>query len=455
METRAETLFLTKLIREGDSGSVMQLIKEGFNPELFASPFKEAIDYILKYRHKYKQLPTEEELVREFQSVSSELFFAQKTPKAAIGAIYDEIIKNSIRVDIIKYSEDLSEEFNKGTGIPLVEYVAKASRDLSSKYAKSRGRVSSLADIVPLLREDYEKVISGQADGVPIPFHFIQEDMHGWQPAQITTVLAKTGVGKTWFLMLCAAAAAAGDPHLFHRPEDVPAFTAERKSRLASRAVIVSCEMPAIDIARRIASLITGTSFNRLRAGKLSHEEHELYVRRLDNLIYSDKDKTVLGIGHNIRIVGPEVASSPEQILAQADDFDANIVLIDGFYYMGGQGEKRWEKVEGNMQQMRIHTLMSNRHYILASQFRRDSRALQTSTTDDAAFSVSIAQDSNNMIGLYQPKALKQSKQLDMSMLKQRDGSIGIPYRYRWDLYDMYFEQIGPVMENDGAQSTY
>lgn len=455
MDTRVESLFLTKLIREGDAATVTQLLKNGFSSDSFPEPYKDVVDYVLQYRQRYKQLPSEEEIARDFERVDRSVFFCDTVPKAAIGAIYDEIIKQRIRIDVVGFSEELAEKFKKIDGIPLIEYLGETTRELSIRYAKHRNQSYSLSDLVVPLKEDYENIIAGRSSGIPIPFNFIQQDMLGWQPAQMTCFLAKTGVGKTWVLILCAAAAAAGNPYLFQLPEGCAPLSQERIRELTSKTLIVSCEMPALDIARRACSVITRTSFNRLRAGKLSHEEKELYFRAIDKLARPETDGEGLCIGNNVRIVGPDVASTPDQVMAQAEDFEADLVLIDGFYYMNGKGDKRWEKVEGNMQQMRLHTLISNRHYILASQFRRDAKALQSSSTDDAAFSVSIGQDTNNMFGIYQPRALKDSRQLDFSSLKQRDGSISMPYRYRWDLYEMIFEEIGPVTENDGSQGGY
>lgn len=453
MVARAESLFITKLIREGNAADVTQLIKHGFNSTMFPEPYNDIIAYILQYRQRYKQLPTEEEIVRDFERLDRDQILCDEVPKAALGAIYDEIIKSNIRLDVVKFSEELSEKFSKLGGMPLVEYIRDASLELATRYARGRNQAYSLTDLIVPLKEDYENIITGRSAGIPIPFNFIQADMLGWQPAQITCFIAKTGVGKTWALILCAAAAACGNPYLFQLPDGCLPLIESRMRELSTKVLVVSCEMPALDIARRLASVLTRTSFNRLRAGKLSHEEKELYFRDLDKFIETDSDGFC--IGNNIRIVGPEVASTPDQIMAQAEDFGASLVLIDGFYYMSGKGDKRWEKVEGNMQQMRLHTLISNRHYILASQLRRDAKSLSSSTTDDAAFSVSITQDSNNIFGIYQPKALKDARQLDMASLKQRDGSISMPYRYQWDLYDMIFKEIGPVTENDGAQGGY
>lgn len=451
---RPENLFLTKLINEDCSEAFNTLLKTGFSTTLFSKPYSDIVDYVVAYKQKFKQLPTKEEVVTRFAQLGEEIIFSPQIPKAALGAIYEEIVNQAVRTDVITYSEDLAKEFEAKSGLGLIEAISFKHRELSLKYAQARGKANSFADMVPALLEDYEKVVTGESDGIPIPFLFLQEAYHGWQPAQITSILAKTGIGKTWALMLNAIAAAEGDPFFFFRPPDIPATTPEKKKAQAKKVLVVSCEMPVLDIARRMAASYTKTSFNRLKAGKLSHEEKELYFRRMREMIGQGSDSTRASVGDNIRIVGPEMAGTPEQILAQAEDFGADLVEIDGFYYMNGPGMKRWEKVEANMQQMRLHTLISNKHYILASQFKRDARTIQGSSTDDAAFSVSIVQDSNNVIGLYQPRALLKAKQIDICELKARDGVPGVPYRYKWDLYDMIFEQIGQVQDS-GEEDGY
>ena len=78
--------------------------------------------------------------------------------------------------------------------------------------------------------------------------------------------------------------------------------------------------------------------------------------------------------------------------------------MIDGFYLMPGPGEKRWEKVEANMQRLRLHSLESGRHYMLATQFRREAKTLNSTDIDSLSFSASIGHDSNNVFGLVQTK---------------------------------------------------
>jgi len=437
---RPEAIFITKLLA-GTKQDLVDTMKFGFDAALFPDPYKDVIDFILEYQNKYGDIPDKKTVEERFSVLGAEILFTDAVPKAPLRATYDNVVKQSAKADIVKFSEELYTKYEQLDGLQLIDLVVKETGKLTNRFLKSRGRVSSLTELVPDLKANYEEIISGNAVGIPIPFLFLQEMLLGWQPAELTTVVARTGVGKTWFLMMSIIAAAVGDPYFFYRPPDISPLSEERKRKLATRVLVVSCEMPSLDIARRLMSVYAQTSFNRLRSAKLSHEEKELYFRKMS-------DEAAVLMGNNIRIVGPEIASTPEQILAQAQDFDAALIVIDGFYYMQGPGEQRWEKVQANMQQMRLHSLMSGKHYLLASQFKRDAKTIQSSSTDDLGFSVSIGQDSNNVIGLYQPNALAKAKQLDMKSLKFRDGVPNQPYRFSWDFYNMVFDQIGQVAED-------
>ena len=453
MSERVEPLFFTKLV-VADGPEINQLFKHGFSSDIFSEPYKEVADFIIEYRGKYKQVPDHKTVIQRFENLPKEVLFSSKIPKAPLQSLYDAVVSRSVRVDILQFSEELAKEYaSPKDGRQLLDFIDLTMRKMHSKFTASRGRVATLSEMGQHLKDDLDKVIAGEASGIPIPFYFLYEELLGWQPAQITGVLAKTGVGKTWFVLLSAIAAASGDPFIVYRPQDVVPLTDARKRDLQTKVLVVSCEMPILDIARRLASLYTRVSFNRIRSGKISPEEKLAYSKGIDLLSVPNESGIV--VGDNIRIVGPDTAGTPEQIMAQADDFDAKMVIIDGFYYMQGPGEKRWERVEANMQQMRLHTLLTDRHYMLATQFKQGSKNLHTSSTDDIAFSASIGQDSNNIIGLFQPPVLRKSKQIDINSLKVRDGTPGNPYRFNWDLHEMKFDQIGRTEDLEADDGDY
>lgn len=447
---RIEPLFFTKLVTS-EASEVNQLFKQGFSSSVFTEPYKDVVDFIIDFRGKYKQIPDHKAILQRFENLPKDILFSSKIPKSPLLSLYDDVTSRAIRVDIQQFSNELAKEYDKAPdGKPLLKYMDEAMRALHAKYTRTNGRVATLTEMVPLLKEDLDKVLAGEASGIPIPFYFLHEELLGWQPAQITSVLAKTGVGKTWFVLLSAIAAASGDPFIVYRPQDVIPLTDARKRELQAKVLIVSCEMPLIDISRRLASVYSKVSFNRLRSGKISKEERDAYTMGIDTLTVPDPAGIV--VGDNIRIIGPDTAGTPEQIRAQADDFGASLVIVDGFYYMQGPGEKRWERVEANMQQMRLHTLLTDRHYMLATQFKQGSKNIHTSSTDDIAFSMSIGQDSNNVIGLFQPPALRKAKQIDITSMKVRDGTPGNPYRFNWDLHEMRFDQIGRTEDLEASE---
>lgn len=445
--------FLSKLISV-DRAEVLKLLQRGISAEIFADPYDRMLKFCLEYNTRYGAMPPYILLFETFGETATAI--STDAPTEPLLALYDRVLNESVRAELVNLSIAMSEKFNDPTndGSVLLKFFGEGLQKINAISTKSAGIVREFSKLAEELKKDYESTVNGATNGIPIPFSFIQEEMNGWQPSEITTVAAKTSVGKTWFLLMCAAAAAYGDPYLFFRHADKIPYTEQQKKAARARVLIVSFEMPVISIARRLAALMTKTSYKRLRAGRLTPAEKDSYYEALNSFSMPEDG---VAIGDLIRIVGPNTCSTPDQIHAQAEDFEADLVCVDGFYYMNGPGEKRWEKVESNMREMRLHTLMTTRHYILASQLTRDANSLRTSTSDSLSFSSSIGHDSNNLLFLVQPEQQRSAKQVDIKFGKFRDGCADNPFRYEWDFDLMSFAELGEAvpMEASVSQSSY
>jgi hypothetical protein len=445
-----EKLLFTKLLAQDDPSEYDGLIEKGLSEEIISTPYKPVFTLIHDYRNSYGTLPELSDVIRRIPDITGLL--TKEKPKASLLALYDEHINQRLRSDAYSHLAEIADDWNsQASGMDILEKITSAGQALHSKFARTRNEVFSMEEMGSLLRSDYDRLQEDISPGIPIPFAFLQEEMRGWSPAEITTIVSKTGVGKTWFLLLCADAAAHGDPHRQHRYEDTPAFTDLMRSEHSASVLIASLEMPAIALARRLAAIIAKISFPRVRSGKLSDAERIEYFKYLESLTEGDSKEAQ--IGKKIFIVGPGAATTPDQIAALAEKYGVDLVMIDGFYYMEGPGEKRWEKVEANMQTMRLQTLTSNRHYVLATQFRTEAKTLASSGTDSLAFSQSIGHDSNNIIALVQPGAMKAAHQLQMVLIKIRDGNPGQPYRFMWNVDTMDYKQLGMVAEAEFGSS--
>jgi replicative DNA helicase len=452
--TQAIVDFLSKLVC-ADTNEVAKLLQRGFSSEVFPAPYNKIVQYCLEYNTKYGAIPTLLTLTERFAGEAD--YLSTACSSSPLAALYDKILDDGIRNSLADMSEKLrAKHEDKATPAPeLLTFIGKECQEINSTYSKATGVIKDMSSLALELQSDYEATLAGRNNGIPIPFLFIQEEMNGWQKSELTSVAAKTGVGKTWFLTLAAACAAAGDPYIFHRPGDKAPYTAEQKKNAKARVLFVSLEMSVLSIAKRLGAVMTNTSYRRVKAAKLTPAEKTSYFDALQ-LISTDRDGSA-GAGHLIRIVGPNTCKTPDQIHAQAEDFGADLVCVDGFYCMEGTGDHRWEVVEGNMREMRLHTLMTTRHYILSTQLRREATSLKASTTDELSFSSSIAQDSNNVILLVQPEQLRPAKQVNIKFGKIRDGQADCPFRYSWDFDLMLYDEIGEerTSEQGSSQTSY
>jgi len=453
---RVEALFLTKILSDRNLAAFdHHVAKNGLNPGFFQEPMTEIIEWVVGYRAQYNELPTPDTAQRAWPELPT-ILAGTEIPEASISVLYDEVAKEAVRVDVLESLQDLHKQLTERTDpFDIKDAMSLYAHTLQARYSAHKTEIKDFREYAEDLEQDYNDRLAGVKLGIPCPFLFIQEQLGGWHPAQITSCVAPTGLGKTWFIVLNSAAGLLGDPYIFHRPPDIPAWTQEQKDAARARVLIVSLEMAPIDVARRQAAVLSSTSFNRLMKQKLSDVEKAAYFEALRSL---KADGPHARVGENLRIVGPNQATTPDQVAAQAEEFGADLVLIDGFYYMEGPGKERWQKVEGNMRQMRLHTLMSNRHYMLATQLRRNEGTLARSNADAVAFSQSISHDSNNLVFLVPPKdAGNNARVIDMKLGKVRDGAVDQPYRVQWDLYDMRFAQLGPVqdMASSGGQAAY
>lgn len=109
--------------------------------------------------------------------------------------------------------------------------------------------LTTLADSMKLVADDYAvaKATAGLR-GIPTGFEFLDEATDGLQNANLYTIVARTGIGKTWKLLRMAKAARdAGYSVLF-----------------------LSAEMGVLQVARRLFGLESRINPNFIRQGRLS-----------------------------------------------------------------------------------------------------------------------------------------------------------------------------------------
>ena len=92
-----EKLFFTKLLRDQSLTSYTKIKTHGFSDRFFPEIYAPVLGYIDDYTIKHDQIPSEDEVREKFPNMANVLF-AEETPKAALGAIYENLVRKLFEV---------------------------------------------------------------------------------------------------------------------------------------------------------------------------------------------------------------------------------------------------------------------------------------------------------------------------------------------------------------------
>lgn len=430
--------FMTRLMSGlPSSKEIDSLLRVGVKYLSFTESVATSLKWIMERYAESRSIPTVDHLQTQFPAFADTALALDKNspiPTSTLSRLHQNVVDAHYLESLQRHVEKVAVRFSEDVSVADLKMEVEAGyRKLTKITASISSTTKTLSESVDEVLKDFNDSKLGLNWGIPLPFPFLNETLRGLQPAQVMTVLAKPGVGKTWALLQCAATASTGNPWLFTPPERYGKILTKDdhlKFRAARRRVLfISMEMPILDISKRLIALLTKLKYPEIRAGSFGNPaDEQTFLNRLNKL------KEPKSIGENILMA---TAQTPDQVAALADEFNADLVIIDGFYLMGGAGEKRWERVQDNSEQIRMHSLTSLRPYILASQL--DNKE------DRASFSQSIAQDSSIIIKLNQNLQDKNLGQIKIENSKAREGASGLQYYYKWDIGSMTFSEEGQV----------
>lgn len=263
--------------------------------------------------------------------------------------------------------------------------------------------------------------------GIPSGFPTIDKFVGGWLPGQVAVVGARTGVGKTFFLVSAALnAAQAGAPVLFF-----------------------SLEMKQNEIMDRLVSANSTVRLSALKSGSISSEEIEKVSaakKEFDDLPITIDVTPNITIDY-IRAKAQQMASSPTGL---------GVVVVDYLQLItpsrraaGGNREREVAEISRGL---KLLSMQLNVPVLVAVQLNRPHKGDEDPipSKDDIRESNSIAQDASAIIILH--RDLKQNEGKDPTLFiidKNRNGASGKRFRCQTMLNYSKFVEISNA-EEDG-----
>lgn len=257
--------------------------------------------------------------------------------------------------------------------------------------------------------------------GIPTGIAHLDYMIKGLIKETLTTLIATTGVGKTWFLVLVGAYAQLN----------------------GYRVVCFITEMSADIMRDRFEAMLFGMmygdfNYSNFKSGTLSKEQEDLYFEFLEEDL-PKLEPLVL-----------ETATGVSSVVAVIEQEKPDLVLVDGAYLMEDeQGAKDdWLRVTHITRDLK--KVAKNWHVpiLINSQADQNTSKKTGPALGDIKYSQAIGQDSDNILALFRDEIMLNDNEMGVRVLKQREGVTGKAI-LSWDFNHMNFKGIYSESEGD------
>lgn len=290
--------------------------------------------------------------------------------KQGVWKIEDEIVESS-SVDITKNTDDRKQAYlerkkNKGmigisTGIPHLDYILKG-----------------------LIKET------------------------------LTTLIAGTGVGKTWFLVLLGAYAMLN----------------------GYKVVCFITEMSTDLMQDRFEAMLFGMmygdfNYNNFKSGNLDIETENTYFEFLEDDLPKLEPLII------------ETATGISSVVSVIEREKPDLVLVDGAYLMEDEQSAKddWLRVTHITRDLKKTAKNWHLPIVINTQADKNTSKKTGPELGSIMYTQSIGQDSDNVLALFRDEIMFNDKEMGIKVLKQREGVLG-KVIINWNFDKMDFKSI-------------
>ena len=242
----------------------------------------------------------------------------------------------------------------------------------------------------------------------------------GLQPKQLITLIARTGLGKTWTLVKVAA----------HAQLD------------GYRVLFLTTEMSEEQIEDRIEAMLIGMlyeefNYNKFKSGSLDLHQEQIYYEFLERKARFEP-----------LII--DTATGVSNVNAKIDQHKPDLVLVDSAYLMEDDrgSDQDWLRVAHITRDLKSLAKSKKIPIFINSQADANTSIKTGPELSNIGFSKAIGQDSDVVLALSQDEDMREAREMDIKVLKQREGILG-KVTLNWDFSTMNFDTVCSTIESD------
>jgi len=333
--------------------------------------------------------------------------------------IADKVRKRSLANALEKTLEQTIRSIDARDPDAALDNIIESAVELKSRTIG--GQVESYETSGESRVESYlaAKAVGGVV-GMPTMWPTINHNIQGWVDGCLHVIAGMTGVGKSWVSCLAADHAA---------------------NVLGKRVLLVTMEMNAARIARRIDAIRYKIPFGTLRDAEMDM----LTEARWKDEVLKVREETT----SDILIADKKIVRTVHDVSALVYEHHPELVIIDGGYRLEAPGSSNnWDKTVKVVGGLQLAGEMTNIPWVVTTQFG-DSNETGAAKKDDnhvrgwnVRYGKEWTIDPDVLLGLYQDDDLRLVKRMELHTLKMRDADTIKPKCYiNWDMDAMNFEE--------------
>lgn len=394
----AQSQSMTEVMeRELDSTHFLQRTQGDMSPEPLPG---EVFAYINTQLSRFKAMPSYDLIKMRFPTFE---FVDDSNPLKVLVEEFVKIVKRRHLIESIRSLSVIADDPTKWSDAELFvfEVAAELSRAVPSS---SVTRLSASLNRLNLHKQMQEE---GRAPGISLIAPDLDALTYGIQPGELCIWQGFLGVGKSTCAMMQSA----------------KEYLERDKTSL-----VLSLEMEGEKLANRWDAAMAGFHYRALKFSEMRDSDYEAWARFAEKAYEARFDKDVIVIDNIARCTS-------EKIFNEVEKWRPDFFIVDTIDEIAAPKyiKSHWEKGDFAARELKMVCRASKIPGIGVAQAGRDAEE-EGATLNNMAQSITIARKADIVVGLHATPQMKRANQIEMRMLKNRDGDgDGLAYSYYKD----------------------
>lgn len=402
--------FITKLLATKDILSVKDM---QIKPAFFTGDNRKAYRYINDVYFSSGEMPTIRVFKEKFPDYKLDTYNGEFDTEESLKFWCDELrkkAKHNTLVDNVEKIVDNLENMNteeaynqmKKTVLVIENEIVETSAIDITKDTASRKQLY------------LERVKKQGMLGIPMGIDQLDYVLKGMQNKQLITLIASTGLGKTWFECIIGAYAQLNN----------------------YRVLQITTEMSEEQMRDRYEAILMGKmcgefNYSKFKSGKLEQSKVEEYFDFLDNTMPHLEELII------------DTATGVTDISAKIDQYNPDLILIDGAYLLEDDrgADQDWLRIAHITRDLKTLAKVKNKPIFINSQADSNTSIKKGPELGNIGYSKAIGQDSDVVLALFRDENMIDDNEMQVKVLKQREGIL-CKVMINWDFRVMNFDPL-------------